>query len=131
MNELTPTAGQWYVRPDHLKFEVIDVNDEDGLIEIQDEDGTLDEIDAEDWPTISLDLAPQSEDASGSFDNVPLADEADGGEASVPENSAAELESVSNEDRINSSYDDDDDEEEEDTDQSAERSRYPLSKGAF
>jgi hypothetical protein len=79
MNELDPVAGQWYLRPDGLKFEVIDI-DEDGLIEVQNQDGTLDEIDVEDWPKINLELVPQSEDATASFDNVPFPDEADGGD---------------------------------------------------
>jgi len=79
MNELDPVAGQWYVRPDGLKFEVIDIDD-DGLIEVQNQDGTLDEIDIEDWPKINLELTTQSEDATASFDNVPFPDEADGGD---------------------------------------------------
>ena len=79
MNELDPVAGQWYVRPDGLKFEVIDI-DEGGLIEVQNQDGTLDEIDVEDWPKISLELTSQSEDPTASFDNVPFPDEADGGD---------------------------------------------------
>jgi len=79
MNELDPVAGQWYVRPDGLKFEVIDI-DADGLIEVQNQDGTLDEIDVEDWPRINVELTTQSEDPTASFDNVPFPDEADGGD---------------------------------------------------
>ena len=106
MNELVPTAGQWYVRPDGLKFEVIDV-DEDGLIEVQSEDGTLDEIDAEDWPTINVELSTQSEDASATYDNVPLPDEADGGDAGDTDSAALDLLRVANEDDINSAGEDD------------------------
>ena len=101
MNELTPLAGQWYVRGDGFKFEVIDIDDQDGLIEVQDEDGALDEIDVDEWPSISLELTTQSEDATASFDNVPLPDEADGGDP-VDYNSTAEPQRVSNEEFVNS-----------------------------
>ncbi len=110
MNELTPTTGQWYLRPDGFMFEIIDIDDGDGVIEIQNEDGTLDEIDADEWSTISLELAEQPEDATASFDNVPLPDEADGGDPVDLESTDIGSLRVSNDERINSIDEDDLDE---------------------
>ena len=112
MNDLTPITGQWYVRPDGLKFKVIDIDDDDGMIEVQDEDGTLDQIDVDDWSMIDLELVTQSEDATAPFDNVPFPDEADGGEP-IDSNFSTEPIQVSNEERINSPVEDEEMDENE------------------
>jgi hypothetical protein len=106
MNDFTPTVGQWYVRRDGMRFEVIDIDDGDGLIEVQDEDGTLDEIDAQEWTKINLELSTQPEDATAAFDNVPIPDEADGGDPMEINPAAIEPQRVSNEERVNSTDDD-------------------------
>lgn len=110
MNELTPRVGQWYIRPDGLKFEVIDIDDGDGLIEVQEQDGTLDEIDASEWTRIDLELTSQPESATAPFDNVPVPDEADGGDP-VELEAAADPQRVANEERVNGSAIEDDEDE--------------------
>jgi len=99
MNQLDPVAGQWYVRPDGLKFEIIDIDDE-GVIEIQNQDGTLDEIDADDWRNITVDVAEQSEDPNAPFDNVPIPDEADGGDPVDIESVTFETQRVSFDEQV-------------------------------
>ena len=109
MNELSPKTGQWYLRRDGVKFEVIDIDD-DGSIEVQDQDGMLDEIDADEWLQLDLEIAAQSEDSTAAFDNVPSPDEADGGDP-IEIVASAELQRVTDDDRINGTTDIDADEE--------------------
>ena len=81
MHQIQPTVGQWYLRPETgQKFEVIDIDDGDGMIEIQDEEGALDEIDADAWFTVAVEATNQPQDGT-SFDNESEIDEADGGES--------------------------------------------------
>ena len=81
MHQVQPTVGQWYLRPDTgRKFEVIYIDDGDGLIEIQDEEGALDQIDSDTWFTESLEMSDQPQNAVGAFDNTSEPDEADGGD---------------------------------------------------
>jgi hypothetical protein len=50
MHQLQPTVWQWYLQRDTgLRFEVIDVDDEEQIIEVQDEDGVLSHIDLDAW----------------------------------------------------------------------------------
>jgi hypothetical protein len=81
MHQIQPTVGQWYLRSETgQRFEVIDIDDGDGMIEIQDEEGTLDELDSDTWSTLGIELTQQPHDATLSFDNVAEPDEADGGD---------------------------------------------------
>lgn len=49
-NEVDPVAGSWY---EHIergqKFEVVDVDDERGVIEVQYANGEIDEMDIDEW----------------------------------------------------------------------------------
>ncbi|HTE39220.1 MAG TPA: DUF6763 family protein [Steroidobacteraceae bacterium] len=104
MNELTPTVGQWYMREDGRKFEVIDIDDGDGYVELQDEDGMLDEIETDAWPTIDLKITTQPLDSTAAFDEMPTPDEADGGDP-VELDGAADPQRVANAERLNASID--------------------------
>lgn len=85
MHQIQPTVGQWYLRPETgLKFEVIDIDDGDGMIEIQDEEGTLDQVDSEAWFTEALEATDQPQDSTGAFDTISEPDEADGGDSVNP-----------------------------------------------
>jgi hypothetical protein len=82
MHQIQPTIGQWYLRPESgRKFEVIDIDDGDGMIEIQDDEGALDQIDSDTWFADTLEATDQPQNAIGAFDNVSETDEADGGDA--------------------------------------------------
>lgn len=82
MHQIQPTVGQWYLRPESgRKFEVIDIDDGDGMIEIQDDEGALDQIDSDTWFADTLEATDQPQNAIGSFDNVSEPDEADGSDA--------------------------------------------------
>src|SRR5262249_43398935 len=94
------------LRPNGAKFEVLDVDGDS--IELQDEDGMLDKIDADEWPELDLELASQTEDSTAAFDNVPLPDDADGGDPADVVVSNIDLQRVSNEERIETSKDIDD-----------------------
>ena len=85
MHQIEPTVGQWYLRPESgQKFEVIDIDDGDGMIEIQDEEGTLDQIDSETWFAAPLEITVQPHSFSAAFDNLAEPDEADGGDPIDP-----------------------------------------------
>jgi len=67
--------GQWYERAD--KGEVFQVTGLDAVartIEIQSFDGDLDEIDAESWAELPLELAEPPEDWTGPIDDVEVDD---------------------------------------------------------
>jgi hypothetical protein len=81
MHEIQPTVGQWYLRPETgQRFEVIDIDDGDGMIEIQDEEGTLDQVDSDIWFTEAIELTNQPQHFTGALDGVSEPDEADGGD---------------------------------------------------
>jgi hypothetical protein len=77
MHQIHPTVGQWYLRPKTgKKFEVIDIDDGDGMIEIQDEEGTLDQVESDAWFTDGLEATDQPQDFSGALDSSAESDEA-------------------------------------------------------
>ena len=54
-NEVDPVVGSWY---EHIergqKFEVVDVDDERGVIEVQYANGEIDEMDIDDWYDLEI-----------------------------------------------------------------------------
>ena len=66
-----PIAGSWY---EHLQngrtFEVVDVDDENGLVEIQYFDGDVDEIELDAWYELDLEPIEPPEDWSGPLDSI-------------------------------------------------------------
>lgn len=74
MNEQVGAAriGQWYQRLDSGEmFVVTGIDDASGTIEIQAFDGDLDEIEANAWSALPLELAEAPEDESGPLDVEP------------------------------------------------------------
>ncbi len=58
-----PTVGSWYQYPDEgEKFEVLEVDDDRGIVEIQYADGERDEIDIEEWSDLEVNLTDPPED---------------------------------------------------------------------
>jgi hypothetical protein len=74
MNEQVGAAqiGQWYQRSDKGDmFVVTGIDDHSGAIEIQAFDGDLDEIEANLWNALPLELAEAPEDETGPLDVDP------------------------------------------------------------
>jgi len=77
MSEATrnPQIGQWYLHQDKGEmFRIIGFDREARTIEIQNFDGDLDELDADSWSSLPLELAAQPEDWTGPIDDVEVDD---------------------------------------------------------
>ncbi|CAN5886952.1 hypothetical protein BH20PSE1_BH20PSE1_11870 [soil metagenome] len=68
-NEVNPVAGSWY---EHIergrKFEVLDVDDERGVIEVQYADGEIDEMDTDEWYDLEIEPIEIPEEWTGQSD---------------------------------------------------------------
>jgi hypothetical protein len=70
-NRLPPIVGNWYAHRDKgALFQVVALDEDAGTIEIQEFDGGLDELDLEEWRTLSVYGAAQPEDWGGPLDDV-------------------------------------------------------------
>ena len=68
---LLPEVGLWYAHRDKGQtFQVVAIDEHDGVIEIQNFDGDVDEVDLETWRTLSLERTEQPEDFTGSVDDL-------------------------------------------------------------
>jgi hypothetical protein len=63
-----PAVGHWYQNPDQSKFEVIALDEDEGVIEIQYFDGELDEMEFDVWPQLGLEGVSPPEDWTGAYD---------------------------------------------------------------
>jgi hypothetical protein len=62
-NNAEPSVGNWYQYPeDGERFEVVEVDEDRGIVEIQYADGERDEIDLEEWGDLEVDLTDPPED---------------------------------------------------------------------
>jgi hypothetical protein len=62
-NNAEPIVGNWYEYPEEgEKFEVLEVDEDRGVVEIQYADGERDEIDLEEWIDLEVDLTDPPED---------------------------------------------------------------------
>jgi hypothetical protein len=68
--EFEPEVGDWYKNPEGMSFEVIAVDEDEGVIEIQYFDGALEEIDTDSWYEMELVAREPPEDWSGPFDDL-------------------------------------------------------------
>ena len=68
-NEVNPVAGRWY---EHIergqKFEVLDVDDERGVIEVQYVNGEIDEMDIDEWYDLEIEPIEIPEEWTGQSD---------------------------------------------------------------
>lgn len=64
---IVPTVGHWYQNPDQTKFEVVALDEDEGIIEIQYFDGELDEMEFDVWSQLALVKVPPPEDWSGAY----------------------------------------------------------------
>src|SRR5689334_25272089 len=76
---MKPTIGNWYRIQGSNSFEVVAFDEDDGSIELQYFDGTVEEMDLEDWQAAkeggSLEEIEAPEDWTGSVDVDPEEDE--------------------------------------------------------
>lgn len=68
-NELDPVLNNWYFHLDKgQRFEVVAIDEANGVIDIQYFDGDLDEIELSLWSDMDIELAEEPENFSGPFD---------------------------------------------------------------
>jgi hypothetical protein len=66
-----PIVGNWYEIPDKdKKFEVVALDEDNGLVDIQFFDGDLDEIDLDTWYEMELNPTEAPDDWTGPVDGV-------------------------------------------------------------
>ena len=79
---MKPTIGNWYRITGGDSFEVVAYDEDDGTIELQYFDGTVEEMDIEDWQAEkeagTLEEVEAPEDWTGSVDVDPEEDDARG-----------------------------------------------------
>lgn len=69
--ETDPLIGCWYRYVDKgLRFEVVAIDDDEGIIETQYFDGDLEEIDLEDWYEMDIERTAEPEDWTGPMDDI-------------------------------------------------------------
>lgn len=67
---INPEIGAWYKTLEGESFEVIAIDDDEGIIEIQYFDGAVEELDTETWYEMDLMRREAPEDWSGPFDDL-------------------------------------------------------------
>jgi hypothetical protein len=70
VEETIPVVGNWYQTPNLQKFEVVAIDDEEGVVEIQYFGGELDELEFDTWSNLGLVDISAPEDWSGPFDDL-------------------------------------------------------------
>jgi len=69
--EADPIVGNWYEHLDKgQKFEVIEVDEDRGIVEIQYFDGDLDQIDLDEWYNLEIEPIEAPEDWSGPMNDI-------------------------------------------------------------
>jgi len=65
---ITPVVGNWYQGADELKFEVVALDEDEGIIEIHYFDGELDEVEFDVWSQMRVEKIPSPGDWTGIYD---------------------------------------------------------------
>jgi hypothetical protein len=69
--ESEPIIGNWYENPAQgEEFQIVDIDEETGVIEIQYLDGDLDVIELDEWNELDLEPVEPPEDWTGPIDDV-------------------------------------------------------------
>jgi hypothetical protein len=63
-----PVVGEWYQTSSRDVFEVVALDDDEGVIEIQYFDGSIEEVDLAEWYELELRSVQPPEDWAGSMD---------------------------------------------------------------
>ncbi len=67
---ITPVVGNWYQGADQLKFEVVALDEDEGVIEIQYFDGELDEVEIDVWSQMRVEQISPPGDWTGVYDDL-------------------------------------------------------------
>lgn len=71
VTEADPIVGNWYQHLDKGQcFEVVAVDQDEGIVEIQTFDGDLEAIGLDDWYDLDLELIEEPEDWTGPLDDI-------------------------------------------------------------
>lgn len=70
LNRLEPEIGKWYRSESGAIFEVVALDEEEGIVEIQHFDGAIEELDMDGWFGQLLKAQAEPEDWSGPFDDL-------------------------------------------------------------
>ena len=71
MMHAEPVIGGWYRRTNGSLFEIVAFDEQAATFELQYFDGTIDEVDADVWPTLLIEKVGAPEDWSGAVDMDP------------------------------------------------------------
>lgn len=83
--QLEPEIGAWYRETGGEAFEVVAIDEEEGVVEIQYFDGAIEELERDTWYEMELRSVEPPEDWSGPFDDLEKDDLGDTDEARHPE----------------------------------------------
>ncbi len=89
-----PEIGGWYKNEEGDSFEVIALDDDEGIVEIQYFDGAVEELDLETWYEMLLIPREPPEDWSGPFDDLERDDFGDTEEALRPQDWSGPLDTL-------------------------------------
>ncbi len=64
---INPAVGNWYKQPNQQKFEVVAMDEDDGVIEIQYFGGELDEVEFDVWSQMGVEGISPPEDWSAAY----------------------------------------------------------------
>lgn len=71
VEDLDPIVGNWYRHLDKgQKFEVVAVDEDEGIVEIQHFDGDVEELDLDAWYELEIEGAEPPEDWTGPLDDI-------------------------------------------------------------
>jgi hypothetical protein len=94
LNRVEPEVGQWYRSETGAVFEVVALDEEEGIVEIQYFDGAIEELDTETWYAQMLQPEAEPEDWSGPFDDLVADDFGDTEQVKHPEDLVNPIETL-------------------------------------
>lgn len=89
-----PEIGAWYKNTEGESFEVIAMDDDEGIVEIQYFDGAVEELDRDTWYEMELVQREPPEDWSGPFDDLEKDDFGDTESVRHPEDWSGPLDTI-------------------------------------
>lgn len=71
MNDTTrPEVDQWYEDAQGRTFQVVAVDEDEGVVEVQYFDGEVEELDLADWADLEAQMVAAPEDWTGPYDDL-------------------------------------------------------------
>jgi hypothetical protein len=94
LNRLEPKVGKWYRNESGASFEVVAMDEDEGIVEIQYFDGAIEELDIDSWYSQRLLPGAEPEDWSGPFDDLVADDFGDTEQVRLPDERGNPLETL-------------------------------------